>query len=103
MRCDFCEEAEALYLIGHMKTGEQQACCHACYARLSLQVAKATLPPEEIAAVLGPLFVQGAPAAEPKGTRGRTRADNAVEIPGPEPDAAGDPVVADEEKAQEAG
>lgn len=46
--------------IGDMSTGDQKFVCVGCFARFGLDFAKAVLPPEEIAAQVGPMFVNPA-------------------------------------------
>lgn len=58
--CDMCGEQPQTMQIGNMNTGEQQFVCTTCFARFGLDFAKAILPPEEIASVLGPMFVDPA-------------------------------------------
>ena len=55
--CDICGQEPQAIQLGNMETGEQQFACVGCAARWGLDFAKAVLPPEEIAAQLGPLFV----------------------------------------------
>lgn len=60
MNCDICEAEPQAIQLGNMQTGDQQFVCVGCAARWGLDFAKAVLPPEEIAAQLGPLFVDPA-------------------------------------------
>ncbi|HVA92325.1 MAG TPA: hypothetical protein VNL71_21070 [Chloroflexota bacterium] len=61
MPCDFCPPGEvltpALFLVGNLEDGEQQACCPYHFAQLGLSMALAVMPPEDIAQTLGPIFV----------------------------------------------
>lgn len=58
--CDICGENPQQIQLGNMETGQQQFVCASCAARWGLDFAKAILPPEEIAAALGPMFVDPA-------------------------------------------
>lgn len=58
--CDICGEQPQAMQIGNMATGEQQFVCAGCFARFGLDFAKSILAPEEIAAVIGPMFVDPA-------------------------------------------
>lgn len=58
--CDICGEQPQAMQIGNMQTGEQQFVCTGCFARFGLDFAKAILPAEEIAAIVGPMFVDPA-------------------------------------------
>ena len=58
--CDICGEQPQSMQIGNMQSGEQQFVCAGCFARFGLDFAKAILPPEEIAAIVGPMFVDPA-------------------------------------------
>lgn len=55
--CDICGQLPQAMQIGNMNTGEQQFVCVPCFCRFGLDLAKQVLPPEEIAAQLGPMFV----------------------------------------------
>lgn len=57
MRCEVCEAEEAAFTIIPTGDGLPQSLGPACFARSGLELAKAILPAEEIAATLGPLFV----------------------------------------------
>lgn len=61
MICDICEEREAVSLVGNLQTGAQLALCSSDAARWGLELAKALLPPEEIAAALDGMFVNPSP------------------------------------------
>ena len=64
MNCELCEEEEALFTIIPIGEGMPQSLGPACFARAGLEFAKAALPAEEIASVLGPMFVQPAATLE---------------------------------------
>ena len=57
LMCDICGENPQQIQLGNMETGEQKFICASCAARWGLDWAKQILPPEEIAAVIGPMFV----------------------------------------------
>ena len=103
MNCEVCEQEEAVVtLIPTGSEGMPQSVGSACFARFGLETAKQVLPAEEIAGILGPMFVQPpakAPAAKaPKSKPGKAakapEADTAPEgsVGGPdeEPTAAAD-------------
>ena len=76
--CDICGEQPQAIQLGNMDTGEQQFICVGCAARWGLDFAKAILPPEEIAAILGPMFVTpGRQEALDKGATKRGRKSKA--------------------------
>jgi len=52
MICDTCHELEAVFLLGNLQTGDQVAFCGGDFARFGLDAARATLPADEILAVL---------------------------------------------------
>ena len=58
--CDICGELPQAMQIGNMNTGEQQFVCVPCFCRFGLDLAKQILPAEEIAAQIGPVFVNPA-------------------------------------------
>lgn len=58
--CDICGEQPQAIQLGNMDSGQQQFVCVGCAARWGLDFAKAVLPPEEIAQVIGPMFVDPA-------------------------------------------
>lgn len=77
--CDVCEIETVAFIVGNAETGDQQFLGPACFARMGLEFAKALLPAEEIAAALGPLFVNPAEtppseAVEPRSGSKRKRA-----------------------------
>ena len=55
--CDICGQEPQAMQIGDMTSGDQKFVCVGCFARFGLDFAKAVLPAEEVAAVLGPMFV----------------------------------------------
>lgn len=57
MHCEVCEAEEAAFTIIPVAEGMPQSLGPACFARAGLEIAKAVLPAEEIAATLGPMFV----------------------------------------------
>ena len=57
MQCELCEVNEAAVTIIPTGEGMPMSVCPACMARQSLELAKRELPAEEIAAILGPMFV----------------------------------------------
>lgn len=88
--CDICGENPQVMQIGNMETGEQKFVCTGCFARFGLDFARAVLPAEEIAQVLGPMFVQPSeadhrgledPPAPPARRKGRARATRAAAAP----------------------
>ena len=58
--------------IGNMETGQQLFVCPGCFARFGLDFAKSALGAEEVAAVLGPMFVAPASPAAQSAEIGRT-------------------------------
>lgn len=60
MLCSICEAEEAAFTIIPTGEGLPESLGPICFARSGLEVAKASLPAEEIAALLGPLFVDPA-------------------------------------------
>jgi hypothetical protein len=48
IRCDFCTDNLAAFIVGNVETGEQTFACAPDFARLGLVIAAATLPPSEI-------------------------------------------------------
>lgn len=58
--CDICGEQPQVMQIGNMMDGSQQFVCVPCFCRFGLDLAKQVLPPEEIAQVIGPMFVDPA-------------------------------------------
>jgi hypothetical protein len=72
MLCEVCNEEEATVTLIPVGEGMPQSIGAACFARFGLEAAKASLPAEEIAAVLGPMFVQPArPEPEPKAAKSK--------------------------------
>jgi hypothetical protein len=62
LRCDFCTENLAAFIVGNAQTGEQTFACPADFARLGLTVAKLTLPQSELDALCSPTAPPEAPA-----------------------------------------
>lgn len=60
MLCTACEVNEASVTMIPTGEGDVQSVCSPCMARMGLELAKLTLPAEEIAAILGPMFVDPA-------------------------------------------
>jgi hypothetical protein len=48
LRCDFCPDNPAEFIVGNVDTGEQQFACRFDFARLGLTIAKAVLPQAEL-------------------------------------------------------
>lgn len=86
--CDICQANQAAVILGMIDTGDQQFLCPPCFGRLSLDMAKELLTPEEIAGQLGPMFVQGGrPEPEPaKRPRKRPQAAQEATEPAPGPE-----------------
>ena len=63
MNCEVCNEEEASVTLIPVGEGMPQSIGPACFARFGLEAAKATLPAEEIAATLGPIFISPVTAA----------------------------------------
>src|SRR5207247_10148680 len=62
--CDTCQTEPVQFIVGNASTGEQQFLGVACFARFGLEFAKAVLPAQEIAAQLGPMFVNLSTASD---------------------------------------
>jgi hypothetical protein len=85
IRCDFCTDNLAAFIVGNVETGEQTFACAPDFARLGLVIAAATLPPSEIddasikaqARVIAPTEApsNGEPKSKPKRRRA-TRTDS---------------------------
>jgi hypothetical protein len=93
MNCELCEEEEALFTIIPIGEGMPQSLGAACFARAGLEFAKAALPAEEIASVLGPMFVQPNTSPELKAAHKATikgRKSKAKEPDAPEGPAGGE-------------
>jgi len=58
MQCKICDEEEAIFTVIPVGEGLPQILGPVCFARAGLDLAKSILPAEEIAAILGPMFVQ---------------------------------------------
>jgi len=93
MLCEVCEAEEAAFTIIPTGDGMPQSLGPGCFARSGLELAKAILPAEEIAATLGPLFVTPARAeAIAKAPKSKAKASPATEPePEPRPQAAATP------------
>ena len=79
-------------MLGNMLTGDQQAMCPPCTARLGLEMAKALLAPAELAGALGIQAVETPPAKgdgdaggrkSVKGTAKESKPDARPETPAP--------------------
>lgn len=87
--CDVCEQEEGEYLFGMLNEGSNFV-GRACMARAGLEIARAVLPPEEIAEFLGPMFVNGGAASKPppkRATRNRKGAGEKPREAAEEPEA----------------
>jgi hypothetical protein len=89
MRCEVCEAEEAAFTIIPTGEGLPQSLGPGCFARSGLELAKAILPAEEIAATLGPLFVS--PARAEAIAKGSKRAKREEPEPKPEPEPEPEP------------
>jgi hypothetical protein len=95
MLCEVCEQEEAVFTIIPTGEGMPQSLGPACFARSGLEFAKAVLPAEEIASVLGPMFVQPAqapasrPAAAPKRRKSKDALSEPNEAQGPSGGSSG--------------
>lgn len=83
IRCDLCQEVEALFLVTNMQNGDVTAACLADFARMGLESAKAVLPPEEVLSVLG--LAPGPGSGAPVEGEGRPRRGRKSKAPAPEP------------------
>jgi hypothetical protein len=72
MLCEICDQEEAAFSLIPTGEGMPQILGPACLARFALELAKQILPAEEIAAVLGPMFVRPATEAEQSAEIGKT-------------------------------
>jgi hypothetical protein len=88
LRCDFCADNLAEFIVGNIETGEQQLACRFDFARLGLAIARAVLPPEEwqapAALLLDPipnLPEDGAAVAPPSKRRTRKPASKHLSHP----------------------
>lgn len=93
MLCQICEAEDAAFTVIPVGEGDPQILGPACFARSGLEFAKAALPAEEIAAVLGPMLV--GPAAESPQPKAKT---NPKTNPKAKPEAE-KPAQAEPEKA----
>ena len=84
--CDGCQAEPVAFIVGNAESGAQQFLGPACFARFGLDFAKLLLPAEEIANILGPMFVEGstdpATAAQaPKRQKGKAKAAKSQDAP----------------------
>lgn len=94
--CDTCGQPNATAILTIQESGETAGYCAACLARFGLDLAKATLPAEEIMEQLGPIFVEVSQAqGGPKRARKGRKEEPAEE---PEPEAGSPPAEALEEE-----
>src|SRR5579859_235914 len=63
MNCQICDQEEAAFTIIPVGPGDPQSLGPVCFARAGLDLAKTILPAEEIAGILGPMFVGPAASA----------------------------------------
>jgi len=103
MLCSICEEEEAAFTVIPTGQGDPSIIGPVCFARSGLELAKEILPAEEIAHILGPMFVGPAAAAReldatPKRSKGKARRKADV---GAEPNPDGDPAEGAETAAAE--
>jgi hypothetical protein len=103
LKCDMGCGTEAAFIVGNTETGEQLLLCAPDFARFGLEMAKSALPPEEIAAAIGPLFVQGAADGAEAERPKRARKSKAPPEPEPEPRPEAAPEVAPEAAADAHG
>lgn len=93
--CDLGDPAEPHpgdFVISRQDNGDTVSACAADACRMFLDLARGVLPAEEIAATLGPLFVEGGAAGSgerPKRRREKTAAEAEPEPP-PESAAGGE-------------
>jgi hypothetical protein len=103
MLCEVCNTEEAAFTVIPVGEGMPQTLGPACLARWVLQNCRDVLPAEEIAGLLGPMFVQppqGQPTEAETPAKGRKRAakTQAAETPeGPVSGAAETPATASNE------
>ena len=102
MNCQLCDEEPAAFTIIPAGQGDPQILGAACFARAGLELAKAILPAEEIAAQLGPMFVHSPQEAEAELGKARRKGGKSKPAPavGAEPGPPGDPEVVAEEGAE---
>ena len=86
--CDVCGQNQAAVVLGLIETGEQQFLCPTCYGMQGLAAAQATLEPQVIAELLGPMFVEGAAKGAAPSKRARKGSEKPQEAaePGPRPE-----------------
>jgi hypothetical protein len=92
MQCEICNQEEAIFTIIPTGEGMPQSLGPGCFARSGLEFAKNILPAEEIAAALGPMFVNpgnDGPQEVAKPRRGRKSKAEAAEAEAPEGTAGG--------------
>lgn len=87
--CDICETEEQKVAFGLLDSGDWKYLCPGCWMRASLDLIKEIMPAEEIAAVLGPMFVtpsrSEAIKEQGKKTKGKRQAAPEPEKPAEEP------------------
>ncbi len=86
MLCEVCESEEAAFTIIPTGQGDPQSLGPACFARSGLELAKAILPPEEIAQTLGPMFVTPARTEAVAKASKRRKSEEPEPKPEPEPE-----------------
>src|SRR5437764_1418519 len=77
LTCDLdLDHGEASFLVTNLDSQDAKAFCTACFARTALAIAKAVLPPDELAAQLAPAPAPAAANGEetPRARGGRKRA-----------------------------
>jgi len=88
MLCEVCEQEEATLTLIPVGEGMPQSIGGACFARFGLETAKAVLPAEEIAQILGPMFVSATPGPSAKARAARKSetppAETTEQAPGPQ-------------------
>jgi hypothetical protein len=87
IRCDFCADNLAAFIVGNIETGDQTFACPVDFARFGLGIAKAVLPQSELDAALSATTAPTAPESEGNGSqqpepkRARRRASKRVTEP----------------------
>jgi hypothetical protein len=87
--CQVCGQEPEAFTVIPSGQGDPQFLGVACLARFGLEMAKEVLPPEEIAATLGPMFV--APARAEALGKASKRAKREEPAPEPEREAEAGP------------
>jgi hypothetical protein len=85
MICEGCEAEEAAFTMIPTGEGLPESIGPACFARRGLELAKIILPAEEIAHVLGPMFVTPHLAEALKGKSKMAKGEAPEPEPQPEP------------------